>query len=406
MISRLLKFGREEVIKGSLILLVTINLFSILNFIFNISMARMLSLADYGILTTLISLILIFAVFSESIQTVISRYSTKEKDLGKLKDIMKKGIKKASRISLLLYIIFLIAAIPLSYLLKIDYYLIGITGLMIILTFILSITRGIMQGKKKFAPLGMNMISEGVIKLVLAVFLVFLGIGIFGAMLGIITGGIGALFLSFISLRNILSSKRKPSKTPDIYSYTKPVFINMLAIMLFLSLDIVLAKLFFSPDTVGAYAIASTIAKIIFIGTQPISKAMFPITTEVKNKKKSKNIFLNALFLVGVIVLIAVLITAFFPRIIVRLYSGREIYSSISILFYLAVAMGLLSLSNLMLFYRLSIGKTKTFWILLIFVAIEIILLSIFHKNLVEFSIALIVASASFLLGSILLLRK
>ena len=400
------KIINKTLIGGSLILLITINLFSLLNFIFNISMARMLSLANYGILTALISIIVIFTVFSESIQTIISKYSTKEKDYGKLKNIIKKSFKKTIPISIFLYFLFLLAAIPISHLLEIKYPLLSLIGLMIFAYFLLPITRGVMQGMKKFTSLGTNMIFEGVIKLVIAIALVSLGWNVYGAIGGVLLGTLGALFLSFFSLRKIISSKEEQSKTPDIYAYSKPVFITMVSIILFLSLDIILAKLFFPLDTVGAYAIASTIAKMIFIGTYPISKAMFPFTTEIKNNKDSQKAFLNSFALIGILILIAILIMALFPNLIVRLYSGREILAASQVLFYLSIAIGLLSFTNLVLFYNLSRGKTKSFYFLLFFIAFEILLLSIFNHNLLEFSIAFITASATFLWGAVFLLNK
>ncbi|PJC44334.1 hypothetical protein CO038_03930, partial [Candidatus Pacearchaeota archaeon CG_4_9_14_0_2_um_filter_39_13] len=85
----------KTLLGGSLILLVTINLFNLFNLIFNVSMARLLPLSDYGVLTTLIYFVVIFAVFSESIQTVIAKYTSREDSKGKVKDIMIKSFKKA-----------------------------------------------------------------------------------------------------------------------------------------------------------------------------------------------------------------------------------------------------------------------------------------------------------------------
>jgi len=386
--------------------LITFNLFSLLNFIFNISMARMLSLAEYGSLMTLMSVIIIFTIFSDSIQTIISKYSTQEKDLSKIKNIIKKSLKKATKTSFIIFILFLLVAILFSFLFKINYLLIALTGTMIFAYFLVPIIRGVMQGKKKFTSLGLNFVFEGGIKLVFAIFLVYIGWNLYGAMLGVVLGAFGAFALSFIPIKDILNKNEKPSKTPDIYNYSKPVFVTLLAITLFLSLDIIIAKIFFSPNIAGAYAISSTIAKIIFIGVQPISRAMFPFTTESKNNKDSKKAFLNAFFLIAILISIALILIFFFSDLIILLYAGKIIPQSSSILIYLAIAMSLLSFTNLILFYKLSKGNTKIYWVLLIFILVQIILLSIFNANLFQFSIALITASVSFLWGSILLLSK
>jgi len=250
------------------------------------------------------------------------------------------------------------------------------------------------------------MILEGIVKLLIAISLVLLGWSLYGAVLGIVIGVFCALAFSFISLKEIISEKRKKSETPKIYSYTKPVFISMFSIVLFMSLDIILAKIYFSPEMVGAYAISSTIAKIIFIGAQPISKAMFPFSSGAKREKDSKRAFTESIIFISVLILVFLAIMLIFPNIVIRLYAGRFIPESASILFYLSLAMGLLSLANLTILYNLSLGKTKGYWKLLIFVALEVILLSLFNDTLLEFSFALITATVTFLWGSIVLLKE
>ncbi|MCH7568272.1 MAG: oligosaccharide flippase family protein [Nanoarchaeota archaeon] len=396
----------KGLLKGSIILLISFNLFNFLNFIFNISMARLLTLAEYGVLTTLISLIIIFAIFSESIQTVLSKYTTKEKVRGKLKNLAKKAFRKAGTISIIILIIYLIIGLFIAQFLNISYSLISLTGIMLFISFFIPVTRGILQGRKQFSSLGINMVWEGLIKLVLSIGLVILGIGVLGALLGMIIGSAGAFLISLFSLRDIFITKEKKIKTPEIYTYTKPVFITTLAIVLFLSFDIILARRFFSPDIVGVYAIGSTIAKIIFIGTHPISKAMFPISSETKKPKDSLKVLKNSIAILVVLIALALVFIFFFADLIIWLFAGRYIPEAASILFYLAIAMSLLSLTNLILLYNLSLGILKSSWLLLVFIVIQVILLSVFNSNLIEFSFALITSAAAFLWGAIFLLKK
>jgi stage V sporulation protein B len=395
----------KALIGGSLILLITINIFNFLNLIFNLAMARMLSLADYGVLTLLTSFILVFSIFGESIQTILSKYSANENNPGKLKNIIIKSFGKAARYSLLLFAAFLLASFLFSWLFDISYFLIALVGLMIFVVFFIPITRGALQGRKRFSSLGINMVIEATVKLVFAILFVLIGIKIYGALLGIILGSFAALLLSVFNLKDIFSSKEEPSRTPDIYSYSKPVFVTIVSLILFLTADIFLAKMFFSPETAGAYAIASTIAKIIFIGTQPISKAMFPFTAGIKKKSESQRAFINSLFIIGLLIILSLIVVWLFPDWIIKIYSGKTIVEAAHILPYLAIAMSLLSIANLVLYYRLSLGKTSSSAFLLGFVAVQAILLTIFRSSLFEFSVALITATAIFLWGAVYLLN-
>ena len=164
----------KDLWKGSLILLITFNIFNALNFVFHLTMARLLTLSDYGILVTLFTIIYMLAVFSESIQIVITKYSSSEDKIGRLKNLLKKSLKKSFVLSVLFFVAYLVVAIFLSSLLKIEYFLLALNGLIIFAVFFSPITRGLLQGRKKFKALGGNMIIEAVTKLVLAVLFVFI----------------------------------------------------------------------------------------------------------------------------------------------------------------------------------------------------------------------------------------
>lgn len=397
----------KALIGGSLVLLITFNLYNILNFIFQFSMARMLSVIDYGILATLFSIIYISGVFSESIQTIIMKYTSSEKNSGRIKNLMKLSLKKALYVSLILFIIFLFIAIPLKYLLNINYPLLALTGIIIISSFFTPVTRGIMLGKKMFKSLGFNLIAESFGKLVLSIILVFIGLKVYGAIIATIIAVSLAFLFSISSLKYITKSKEKPAKIEGIYQYSVPVFFITLIITLFFSIDIIIAKIMFSEQEAGAYAIASILAKTIFWGTAPISKAMFPLSAENgSDNKKSRNIALNAFIFLFLCIIVILTAFYFFPNLIIKIFSGKELIESSSILFLLGIALSLLSLSNLVLLYKLSKDKTKGYLYSVIFLIIEIVLLFYFSSSLIQFSLALIASSAMFLIGSLFVLRE
>ncbi len=390
---------------GSLVLLITFNIFNFLNFIFQFAMARTLSPADYSILAVLFSIIYMTGILSEPIQTIIAKYSAGENDKGKLKNIISRSFRKSIKISSILFGAYLLLSILLANLLNIPYLLISSVGLMIFAAFFPPITRGMLQGRKLFTPLGFNLVSEGIVKLGIAVLLVSLGFAVYGAMAAAILGSLCAFLLSLFSLRKIIKSQDKQTSLKEIYSYSWPVFVILLALWAFFSLDVIIARIVFSENTAGYYAFASTLAKMIFLATQPISRAMFPLAAE-KKQPKGHPLLVNALVIISLCILAALAVFYFFPEFLVSLFTGKIIPESISILFYVAIAVSLVAITNLILLYKLSIGKTRHYFIFLVFPVIEVLLLTIFSHNLVEYSIALIVSAAIFLWGTIVLLDK
>ena len=250
------------------------------------------------------------------------------------------------------------------------------------------------------------MVIESTGKLVLSVLFVFFGWKIYGALIGAILGTGIALILSFVPLRNIILVNEKRYGDLDIYSYLKPTFLIMSSIIIFYSLDIIIARIVFDTEIAGAYAIASVLSKTIFWGTQPISRAMFPMSAERKVKNKGhSDIFGNSLLMLIIGIGIALSLFYFFPDLIITFFSGKIIPEAFRILFFLGLAMSFISIANLALLYKLSIGQTKGSVYLLGFVLIEIILLFYFSQDLIQFSLAFVVSSAALLWGSIFFLR-
>lgn len=392
----------RALLSSSLILLITFNLYNFLNFVFQFFMARMLTLADYGSLAALFSIIYLTGIFSESIQTIVVKYSASEENKSKLKNLIVRSMRKSFRISAIIFIFYLLIAIPLSFILEIPYLLLTSTGLIIFTSFLSPITRGIMQGTKRFNSLGINMIIESTFKLILAILFVYAGWRVYGAIIATIIATALSFVLSLFAIRDILRLKDKFMPVKEIYAYSKPVFFILFIILAFYSIDVVIAKVVFPAAVAGHYAIASILGKIILFGTQPISKAMFPLSAEKRNQKNN-NLILNAFAIIMFCIISILLVIYFFPDAIIKIFAGRAIIESSNILFYLSIAFSLISITSLVLFYRLSRGKISNYWLFAAFPVIEIILLSVFSHNLVEYSLAFVTSSAIFLWGTILL---
>ncbi len=393
----------KELAKGSIVLFLSVNIFNLFNLIFNFAGARLLGPADYSILATLMSIIFIFSIPNETVHAIISRYTTKffvQSNKGQIKSLMIKSLKKFSLLSLICFIIFSALSFFLEDLLSIDSLLLMFTGLFIFGAFLLPITRGILQGTKKFNSLGFTYVSESSIKLVIAIVFIILGFGVYGAMGGVILGGILAFVFSFFSLKDVLKVKSKKADTAGIYNYAIPTLISMACIMIFFSLDIILAKAFFSEEIAGQYAAISNLGKAIFLGTWGVSRAMFPIVSEKHDTKKDSRAILEQSLLTVFFISLAVLVLYFiFPRQIVGILYGTDYIAAAGLLIYPSIAMAILSLTNVFVLYNLCVNQPKRNYVTLVFVLIQIILLSLFHSSVLQFSIMLIISNILLFLG-------
>lgn len=351
----------KKLLGGSIILLITINLYNALNFGFQWSMARMLSITDYRELAVIISLIYILAIFTESVQLLLAKYVVDHPKPGLIKNMLNRSLKKSYKISSLTFFIYLILGLIIAPLLKLDYSLFALNGILIFFLFAIPITRGILQGTKRFKEFGASLVIEGVIKFSLAVLFVFIGLKVFGAVGAIILAVAGSLLISYQFLKDINKAKEEKADTLKLKENIGPVFFINVIIMLFISTDILIASMLFSEEIAGFYSLASIVGKIIFLATTPISKAMFPLTGEqANNKKKASSIVISAALLLLAIILICLPIFYFFPNLLIDIFSGKHAPESANILFKTAITFSLISFANLILFYKVSVNKVKT----------------------------------------------
>lgn len=410
MLKKIKSFGKDELVIGSLILFIMMNLFNFLNYVFQFSMARLLGPADYGILAALMAFVYIFLIPSETIQTIITDYASRlnvKKKYGKIKELLFRSMKKGVIASVVAFIILIPVSFFFSSFLRINIYLIILINLFVFYAFIVPITRGILQGMRRFSDLGINLFLESIIKLIFAVFLVLIGWKVYGAVAAILIGGGAAFIFALAVIRDVLHGKRKEEKFKGIYSYSLPILITMISLVLMYSLDILLARRFFPPELAGKYAVIAMLGKIVLFVTLSIGKAMFPLTSAGHEKgKETRKIFAKSIKMISAISAIILALYLFAPVLVIKILFGSEYADVSNVLFIVGLAYAFLAFANLFILYGLSTNKIKkSAFFSLIFIFIQIALLVIFSSSLLGFSIALLISNLLMLIYSIIVIK-
>mgnify|MGYP001559613218 CR=1 FL=1 len=207
-------------------------------------------------------------------------------------------------------------------------------------------------------------------------------------------------------LKKTTKVKTTKADVSGIYSYSFPVFLVMLTIMIMASLDIIFVKSYFSSEIAGQYAVASMLGKMIFFGTFAIGKAMFPLTSEQHEKgEKTKEVFKKSFFIVLVLCVLAVLAFFFLPRLMISVLFGSRYLAVSGILGFVAIAYSLLSLSNISLIYLLSMHNKKAS-LFVVFILLEILSFVLFHSSLKEFVLGFTAANFIMFIFSLLFIKN
>ncbi|MBM3230119.1 hypothetical protein FJZ22_00480 [Candidatus Pacearchaeota archaeon] len=347
-----MKKNSFSLLSGSFTLLIAYNLFNICNFLYQFSMARLLTPVEYGALATLFTVVYFVSLFSDTLQTTVTTFISKTEDKGKIKDTLIRFSQGTLKYALSIWVAYSIIVFFIAPYLKLSSLHLLLIGTLIPLSFVTAILRGGLQGTQKFKELGLGLILESFIKVGVAVCLVLAGWALYGAIWGVI---IGALIILPLSSKQLQLKKitRKESHLQAPFKKGIITLILMLGIVGFYSFDLLIARLIFSEEIAGNYALAALLGKVILWGTMPIGRAYLPIAV-MSTQKKKKKLLIKAGFFSGFLVVLLLSIYLFFSGELIHLFSGKELPIAAGLLFKTGIAMSVLTFLNLYFLYLLA----------------------------------------------------
>lgn len=382
-----LKYNKDDsLIRDGIILFSATMIANVLGYLYHFAAGRLLGPADYGILGAVISLLYFINVPVNVIQTTITKFTAQYKAEGKQEKIhalFKTSLRYMLVAGIVGIIFFFVIHFFLADFLHIPNSSLLLFSPIIIFALLMPVSRGILQGSQSFKSLGINLSLEGLVKVGLGVGLIFLGLGVNGAILGIVASFFFAFLFTYFPLKHYFKKTQETLSFKEIYAYAFPVFLALFLLTAFYSLDIMLVKHFLSEQEAGYYAALSLIGKMIFFGTFAIGNVMFPKVAEMHSlQKENKQLLNKSLALMALGSAAAVGIYFLFPTLIVTILFGKEFLSITPYVGWIGIFMAFFSLSYLLSLYNLSIHRTRFIWILAFFIILEIIAILLYHETI------------------------
>lgn len=389
--------------KSALFLFVSAFVGNILNYLYSITIARILGPADYSVILSLLSLLIIMAVPINTFQTVVTKYVSSFKALEK-NNIIKKFLIKAGLRTLIFgissFLILLIFSKFIADYLKLSSVLpVIIICSTVLPAYVIPITRGALQGFQAFVGLGLNGIFESAFRFLIGIVLLFIGLKVNGVLLAFPFSLFLAFVLSILPLSKFLvaGSIREDNDTGidfiEVYKYIFPVFITLFSFAVLTNIDVIMVKHYFDATSAGYYASAEIIGKIGLYLAGPVAIVMFPKTSFISEKNEdAKPVLIKSIIAVACICGVLAFSYLMIPDILIKIFFGSKFINSIPLLPKFGIAMFLFSLTNVFLFYQLSIRSFKFIIPLIICALLEIILITLFHNSLDEVISMLIIS--------------
>ncbi|MBS1267270.1 MAG: hypothetical protein MAG795_01242 [Candidatus Woesearchaeota archaeon] len=378
----------NNLLKHSLVVLIGSVFANLFNYLYHLFMGRALGPEQYGVLGSLFAIIYVFSVLNGTIARVISRYvshyNVKEAD-GKIKSLLMKSLKTTGLLSLILFGIFGLFSGYVARFLNIDSRIpVIITAIYGFFTLLSPTFNGALNGLQKFKTTSILGVISTFSKLIFGISLVYLGYGVNGAIVGMMLAGILQILIAGFSVRKVFTSKAKKIRTKSMRRYLSPALFGNLVPMIMINLDIVLVKHYLSSKQAGYYAAASMIAKVIWFASGVLVNVMFPKVAEMQDRKKDATKILKAtMFYTTIIAFCAVMIYFAVPGFIVNVLYGSS-YKIYNIIGLFGLALGLYSISSVIINYNLALKRKNFVYILLSCLLIELFSILMFHSSLIE----------------------
>jgi len=375
-------------LKNNISTLLIINTASGFNYLFQVAVARKLSIEDFGIFNSLNSLVVIlFAPFS-IVAIIFSRSAAQlsTKSISFIKTLLLTGLKVMAIVGAVAFFCGIIAVpflkqylhIPLS--LPIIFMLIQWS-----LSFLVPVAMGILQGLKRFGAFGLGSGSYSITRLLMGLLLVVvLGWGVNGAILAEVIGTIAVVSLGFWFLRDVMRSIQKPLEEnlwKDMRRFSIPTALFTTISLLLVNVDIIMVR-HFCPDEAGLYAVASILGKICLFLPATFNYVLFPEAVLANEAGKEGSRFLwitlglTLLFAGG-----AAFIFYTFPSQVIAIFFGIKYQEAAPILQYISLSMALMAMTNVIATNSMAYSQFSFLWPLGGGMIICLILMNIFHDS-------------------------
>ncbi len=401
MIEKAKNIIKHPLIFGSGVLVIGNLIANFFNFLFNLFMSRSITVSEYGIFASIMSIIAFPVLIGSAINPVVVRFAGDyfaKKDFASLRGLYIQIKKLLLVIGVIVFLLFLIFIPTIGNFFHItDQRILFITDIIIFTALINVVNLAFLQAKLAFGFQVIVSLCNAILKLCIGIILIFLGYSVLGATYAILFAGLTGYIVSFIPLKFVFDKKIALPSIPkkELFLYGFPSSIALLGLTSFISSDIILVKHFFDPHQAGLYAGLSLIGRVIFFVSAPIATVMFPIIVQKHSKNENyTNTFKLSLLLVIFPSLILTAFYSIFPHQAIMFFLKREDYLAISpyivpfsifITFYGILAI----LSN----FYLSINKTKIFIPIIIGAIAQIVFIYFIHQNFFQIIIISLVCT-------------
>jgi O-antigen/teichoic acid export membrane protein len=358
------------------------------NYLYNLILGRYLGPEKFADAAILITFLLVLSFVAMTFQLVTAKFSVLF-DGAVFLNFISRMLKNTIIFGILIGIIIVLLSTQLQIFFKTTTSTMFVVfGFGIPFYFLMSVNRGVFQGKKELTFLSITYQGEMISRLFIN-FLIFWFLEIESSILiatGIFCSFIVALFpfklKGFIFLKsiNLAAPEKKLVRNffviTAFYEFTQIIINNS---------DILLVKHYFTSIDAGLYASLALIGRVVYFIAWMFVMLLLPTVIQLKKEgKPTVPILLKYVSYIAVIATLIILSCFLFPQQIISLLFGGEYLSIAPLLWKYALATGVFAISNIFAYYYLSLEKYIPVVLSGLFGILQVVFIILFHDSLAQ----------------------
>jgi glycosyltransferase involved in cell wall biosynthesis/O-antigen/teichoic acid export membrane protein len=375
----------REYSRGVAPLLIAMSALNASNYVFHVAISRLLGPTSYGALTALLALMLVVSVPFGVLQATIAKRTAimrAEENVDEVPDLAAGTLKLVLPVAGLIFLAFIVLSPVIAVFLRVSIGAAILVGAYVLVSLTLSVPLGALQGLQRFRALAMATMIGVVARFAVGVGLVWLGLGVPGALIGSVL----AQGVAFVGAWKALGVSRGMFRRalPEFRLLRDdflPTLLGLSAFWLLAEGDVVLGRHFLGTAAAGYYSSAEVLARALLFVPGAIAIVALPRFTELRRSPSELRHFLRiSLAAVGVLEAIGLSVLVLARVQVVGLAFGNSFAPAASIVPLLSIGTGLMAVVFILTYFHLAIG-TRAHFILFGGLVVQSTLIVFFHGS-------------------------
>lgn len=407
-----MKLSKNRILGSGAVLFVLNMLASVLNYICQLAMARVLSVESFGTVNIIFSFLLVIGVPGTTLTMVAAKYYA-ELEIDAEQELRVGFIVKVIRyISILAVMVFIVCIIfikPISNILSIkNIYVLLYAFILGALSFYQPLYSGVFSGNSCFVLVGIYSLCIPIYKIVSVIAAAFytnddllrLYVVLFVMVLGTILTALAGNWQAAKIVGRFSVKKKVVFRIQYNLNDINTLVMNV-CLVIYMNIDLLVVRYFGDDKESGLYSSVLLFGRVIYYFSTTLGTILLPMAVASKNKKSQQIKLLNRT--IGIMIIFILLCNVPFNvlgKIFIQFLYGNHYLEAQKYVKYISLISAALSINSILVNYLVGIGKTRFVTVFMLIINSVIGILISLNSNI---EIILMGIGVSGLAGAILI---